>query len=71
MTYAAIEAAMNSRGNLCIIPMQDYLELPNEKGRMNTPSVAEGNWGWRLSSRYATKALIEKISDVSKRCKRV
>lgn len=69
-TYAVIESAMRSRANLAIIPLQDYLELTNEEGRMNTPSVAEGNWCWRVSPRYATKALIEKISDVTKRTSR-
>jgi len=69
-TYATIELAMRSRGNLCIIPMQDYLELTNAEGRMNTPSIAEGNWCWRVSSRYASAALIGKMSDLVKRCKR-
>lgn len=69
-TYATIEMGMRSRANLCVIPMQDYLELSNGEGRMNTPSVAEGNWGWRVSPRYATEALEGKISALVKRCKR-
>ena len=67
---AVIEHAMTSRANLVIIPMQDYLELSNEQGRMNTPSVAEGNWCWRVSPRYATAALKEKILSMATRTKR-
>ena len=68
--YDLIELALRSRGNLVVVPMQDYLELTNEQGRMNTPAVADGNWNWRLSKRYRTKALTEKIAEIIKRTKR-
>lgn len=58
---ALIAFAMSSRANLAMVPMQDYLELTNEQGRMNIPSVAQGNWSWRLDADYATKELIQKI----------
>ena len=70
VTNALIECAMRSRANLCVIPMQDYLELDGAEGRMNTPSRADGNWQWRLSPRYATKALTERILDMARRTKR-
>lgn len=63
-TYATIEAAMASRADLCIIPMQDYLELTNAKGRMNTPSIAEGNWQWRLLDGYASEEIKNKIVEI-------
>ena len=44
--------------------MQDYLELENAEGRMNTPSVSEGNWTYRLSPRYNTKALRSRITEL-------
>ena len=47
--------------NLAMVPMQDYLELSNQEGRMNTPATAEGNWGWRLRPRYDTEKLREKM----------
>ena len=47
--------------NLAIVPMQDYLELSNEEGRMNTPSTASGNWAWRISPRYNTAKLRAKM----------
>ena len=58
---------MSSIANLAVIPMQDYLELTNEEGRMNTPAVAEGNWNWRLSKRYRTEALTTKIREMTER----
>ncbi len=70
LTYATIEAAMMSRANLCIVPMQDYLELTNAKGRMNTPAVAEGNWQWRLDPKSVNDELKEKVASMVKRCGR-
>ena len=66
-TYDLIEFALSSPANLAVVPMQDYLELTNEEGRMNTPSVPEGNWTWRLSRRYRTKTLTEKVRTVTAR----
>jgi len=65
--YRVIEFCMRSRANLCMVPLQDYLELDNERGRMNIPAVAEGNWAWRVSSRYATEALKSKVLDMAVR----
>jgi 4-alpha-glucanotransferase len=31
-----------------VVPAQDLLELGSE-GRMNTPAVGAGNWGWRAA----------------------
>ncbi len=66
-TEAVIALAMSSRANLCIIPMQDYLELTNAKGRMNTPSIAEGNWQWRVPDGYATEELKAKITNMTRK----
>lgn len=69
-TYKMIELALRSRAALAIVPMQDYLELENEEGRMNTPSVSDGNWGWRIKVRYNTEALRSKIKKLAKLTKR-
>ncbi len=69
-TEAVIELALSSRANLAVIPIQDYLEIPNEKGRMNTPSIPDGNWNYRLTKRYRTPALEEKIRSLQIRNKR-
>ena len=41
-----IRALAGSVAQLTIVPAQDLLELGSE-ARMNTPSVAGGNWSWR------------------------
>lgn len=65
--YDLIELALASRANLAVVPIQDYLELSNSEGRMNTPSVAQGNWNYRLSKRYRTKAFTEKVKNLTLR----
>lgn len=69
-TYDLIEFAMNSIANLAMVPMQDYLELSNEEGRMNIPATAQGNWSWRLSPRYDAPRLREKIRALTNRTHR-
>jgi len=69
-TYDLIEYAFNSIANLAVVPMQDYLLLNNEEGRMNTPSTASGNWTWRISPRYNTAKLREAMLSLAKRTKR-
>ncbi len=46
VTGFMIDAAMESPADLCIVPMQDLLNLGSE-ARMNNPGVPEGNWRWR------------------------
>ncbi len=60
--WAMIRAALSSVGDLCIIPMQDYLELGSE-ARMNTPStVSPLNWSWRMEKGAYDKDLAKKIA---------
>ena len=66
-TKALIEFAMTSPANLAMVPLQDYLELPNSEGRINTPAVAEGNWAYRATPDYNNDALKAKILDVTVR----
>ena len=65
--YDVIELAFTSIANLAIVPMQDYLELSNEEGRMNTPATAEGNWAWRISPRYNTAKLRSRMLALTER----
>lgn len=69
-TYDLIEFAYGSKANLAMVPMQDFLELTNEQGRMNIPATAEGNWSWRLTPRYATDNRKQKILDLIEKTKR-
>ncbi|MES9956223.1 MAG: 4-alpha-glucanotransferase [Sedimenticola sp.] len=47
MPWPLIRAALASRSNLAVIPMQDLLSL-GERHRMNLPGTTEGNWEWRF-----------------------
>ncbi|MGD8956949.1 MAG: 4-alpha-glucanotransferase [Chromatiaceae bacterium] len=42
-----IETAMQSRADLAVAPLQDFLGLGSE-ARMNTPGVSTGNWHWKF-----------------------
>lgn len=42
-----IDAAINCKASLAMLPMQDLLELGNE-ARMNVPGTTAGNWSWRF-----------------------
>ncbi|NEQ24710.1 MAG: 4-alpha-glucanotransferase, partial [Microcoleus sp. SIO2G3] len=53
-----IRLAFASVANQAIIPLQDVLGLDAE-ARMNFPSQAEGNWGWR----YPAGAITEETRD--------
>jgi 4-alpha-glucanotransferase len=41
--------AMAGVADTVVFPLQDVLGLGAES-RMNTPSVAEGNWAWRMTA---------------------
>jgi 4-alpha-glucanotransferase len=60
-----VRAAMMSVASTTVIPMQDFLELGSE-ARMNTPSVAFGNWEWRIRSKQLTPDLAGEIADLTR-----
>jgi 4-alpha-glucanotransferase len=45
----AIELIWSSCAEITVIPMQDLL-MTGEKGRINKPGTATGNWQWRFKS---------------------
>lgn len=69
-TQAMIAFALGSKANLAVIPLQDYMEL-GEGSRINTPSTAQGNWTWRVSARYATSVLKNKILSATAKANRL
>ncbi|VWL85076.1 4-alpha-glucanotransferase [Oceanivirga miroungae] len=60
-----IRLAHRSISDMCIIPMQDYIEYGSD-ARMNTPSVASGNWQWRIGENVLTDELANRISHITK-----
>lgn len=64
-TYGMIRGAMSSIADLCIIPIQDFLEL-DASSRMNEPSTLGNNWTFRIGQDILTKELEEKIAFITK-----
>ena len=57
---------MSSVSDLCIVQMQDYLDLGGE-ARMNFPGTQSGdNWTWRATPGYLKKGLAERIRRMTK-----
>jgi len=59
---AMVRTVLNSRSRLAVIPLQDLLGLGSE-ARMNTPGLAQGQWGWKFSWDQITPNLIERTRE--------
>jgi 4-alpha-glucanotransferase len=59
--WSMIRAASSSVANLCVIPLQDALGLGSE-GRMNVPSLEDGNWRWRFEADMLRPELAKKLA---------
>ena len=69
--WGVIRGAMSSVSDLCIIQMQDYLQIGAE-GRMNHPgTLTSANWTWRAKEGFATEELAKKIRSLTERYGRV
>jgi len=55
MNWALIRLAQESVASLAVVPLQDVLGLGSE-GRLNTPSVTDGNFRWRYQPGSLTGA---------------
>ena len=56
-----VEMALKSPAALAVLPIQDVLGLGRE-ARMNVPSLARGNWTWRLSRSQLTALPADPLS---------
>lgn len=66
MVWGVIRTAMSSVSDLCITPMQDYLNLGGE-ARMNFPgTMTNCNWTWRMTDGMITKSLTKKIYNITR-----
>ena len=69
--WGMIRGCMSSVSRLCIIQMQDYLEL-DETARMNVPgTLSEKNWSWRAENGFADLSLARKIAELTQLYERV
>ena len=62
--WSLMRAAATSVASLCLVPMQDALGLGSE-ARMNIPSHADGNWGWRLLANQLTPELAKQLAELT------
>lgn len=62
--WAMIRLAMMSVARTVILPMQDVLGLGAE-ARMNRPSIAHGNWEWRLLPGQITPSVSETLLEIT------
>ena len=59
--WGTIRTAMSSVSDLCVIQMQDYLDLGGE-ARMNFPgTLSDSNWTWRVKDGMIDQTLAQKI----------
>ena len=62
--WPLIRAVEMSVAELAVVPAQDLLELGSE-GRMNTPAVGAGNWGWRAPEGCWTAELAGRLAAIA------
>jgi 4-alpha-glucanotransferase len=60
MNWTLIRTLMASVAETVLFPMQDVLGLESE-ARMNTPSVASGNWRWRMPAGALTDEIAGRL----------
>lgn len=64
VAWESWRAVSASVAQTVIAPLQDVLGLDSE-ARMNRPSQAEGNWGWRLQADLLTKELETRLKTLA------
>jgi 4-alpha-glucanotransferase len=57
--------AFASVADCAVLPMQDALNLGPES-RMNTPGIASGNWGWRMTPEQAGPARLAWLKQLAR-----
>lgn len=66
VVWSLVEAAIGSRADVAVIPIQDLLVL-DDRARMNDPSVFVGNWSWRMPANGLSRELAESVHDLAER----
>ncbi len=60
ITEALIISALNTKAQLAVVPLQDFLGLGSD-ARMNIPGTVEGNWQWQFNWEQITDQLVLEI----------
>jgi 4-alpha-glucanotransferase len=69
VSWEFVKLAMSSKANLCIIPIQDILDLGAE-ARMNHPTRLRGNWEWRVTADQLAEKNTNKLVKITLETKR-
>ena len=64
INWAMIRAALASRADWALIPLQDVLDLGCE-GRLNTPGQGWGNWNWRYQTEQLTQERAQRLGHLA------
>ncbi len=65
LVWGTIRTAMASVSNLCVIQLQDYLNLGGE-ARMNFPgTMSDSNWTWRAKDGMINEELAKKVLNLT------
>jgi len=59
-----LRCALGSSSWLCIVPLQDVLELGSEH-RMNTPGRMWGNWQWRFTNEMPLEEKMKRFAELT------
>ncbi len=65
MPWDLVRTAMATVAELCILPLQDVLELDNS-GRMNRPGHGMGNWDWRYTPGQLTAERAQTLEELTR-----
>ena len=66
LVWGVIRTALSSVSDLCIVPMQDYLDMGAE-ARMNFPgTLSDSNWTWRVKDGIINRKLAKRIYQLTK-----
>lgn len=69
VVWTMIRCAERSVAAICLLPVQDLLHLGSE-GRMNTPSVPEDNWTWRMRPDALHPDIAMQLRHITEQCDR-
>lgn len=64
VNWELIRLAMASIADIALVPMQDILGLGRD-AQMNRPSVAHGNWGWRVAPGEITEGVMGRLRSIT------
>lgn len=70
LSWAMLRAGFESRSDLFVAQMQDYLDLGME-ARINAPGTLGGNWRWRMLPDSLSPALADRIAALTRAGNRI